>query len=97
MTKKKPEVGIDYVDPTGAIKRTAFREEDAAQLIEAGWKPVEEVKRPRRKRVRNFAKQAIKDGVIADPNNPALEVEYKDNVTVFRAPVATLEGGSAED
>ena len=52
--------------------------------------------RPRRKRPKGWMKQAIKDGVIPDPNAPAQETPPPPGAHVIEAPIATLNGGGTE-
>ena len=52
--------------------------------------------RKRRKRPKGWMKQAIKDGVIPDPNAPAQETPPPPVAHVIEAPIATLNGGGTE-
>ena len=52
--------------------------------------------RPRRKRPRGWAKQAIRDGLIPDPAQPTRETPPRPGQHVIAAPVATLSGDGAE-
>lgn len=52
--------------------------------------------RPRRKRPKGWRRQAIKDGVIPDPNAPKQETPPPPGAHVIEAPVATLSGGGTE-
>lgn len=52
--------------------------------------------RPRRKRPKGWMKQAIKDGVIPDPNAPTQETPPPPGAHVINVPVATLSGDGTE-
>lgn len=52
--------------------------------------------RPRRKRPKGWYAKAIKDGVIADPNNPAPEPVYSAETHVVAPPLATLASSGEE-
>ena len=62
----------------------AIDEDGVEHTLEDGF-------RPRKVRPKGWRKQAIKDGVIADPDNP-IEDNPNPSGVVVRPPVATLKG-----
>ena len=52
--------------------------------------------RPRKQRPEGWREQAIRDGVIADPDNPAPEPVYSAETHVVAPPLATLASSGEE-
>ena len=84
----------DWINAKSGERRTARTLEDAAIFnADPNWSLVESQPdgfRTHRKRPKGWRERAIKDGEIADPDKPAEQIVYGEDVLVFDVPVATL-------
>lgn len=88
MIRKKP--GEDHLAFLKRLEKAEHEERIAAAEARGP------VVRERRVRPEGWREQAIKDGVIADPDNPAPQPIYSAETHVVTPPLATLASSGEE-